>query len=63
MDELLTIDDPFHWKEECQHSFELLKRKLVEATILKFPDWLKKIPCTHRCLNVRSQRNINPTSR
>ena len=42
MDKLLRIDVPFHWTEECQHSFEPLKRKLVEAPILKFPDWLKK---------------------
>ena len=43
MEELLRIDVPFHWTEECQHSFELLKRELVEATILKFPYWSKKI--------------------
>ena len=42
MEELLRIDVPFHWTKECQHSFELLKRKLVEAPILKFPYWLKK---------------------
>ena len=42
MEELLRIDVPFHWTKECQHSFELLKRKLVEAPILKFLDWLKK---------------------
>ena len=34
MEELLRIDVSFHWIEECQHSFELLKRKLVEAPIL-----------------------------
>ena len=38
----LRIDVPFHSTEECQHSFELLKRKLVEAPILKFPYWSKK---------------------
>ena len=42
MKELLRIDVPYHWTEECQHSFELLKRKLVKAPILKFPDWSKK---------------------
>ena len=43
MEELLRIDVPCHWTEECQHSFELLKRKLFEAPILKFPDWLRKV--------------------
>ena len=33
---------PYHWTSECQQSFELLKRKLVEAPILKFPDWSRK---------------------
>ena len=42
MEELLRIDVPYHWTEECHHSFELLKRKLVKEPILKFPDWLKK---------------------
>ena len=42
MEELLRINVPYHWTEECQHSFELLKRKLVEAPILKFPDWSRK---------------------
>ena len=42
MEELLRINVPYHWIEEFQHSFELLKRKLVEAPILKFPYWSKK---------------------
>ena len=42
MEELLRIDVPYHWIEECQHSFELLKRKLVKAPILKFPHWSRK---------------------
>ena len=42
MEEFLRIDASFHWIEECQHSFELLKRKLVEAPILKFLDCSKK---------------------
>ena len=41
MDELLRIDVPFHWTEKCQQSFELFKRKLVKAPILKFPYWSK----------------------
>jgi hypothetical protein len=42
MEELLRIDVPYHWTEECQNRFELLKRKLVEEPILKFLDWSKK---------------------
>ena len=42
MDELLRIDVPYHWIEKCQHSFQLLKIKLVKALILKFSDWSKK---------------------
>lgn len=42
MEELLRIDVPCHWTKECHHSFELFKRKLVEAPILKFLDWSKK---------------------
>ena len=42
MKKLLSIDVPYYYTEECQHSFELLKRKLVKEPILKFPDWLKK---------------------
>ena len=43
MDELLRIDVPFHWTEEHQQSFELLKRKLVEEPILRFPYWLQNL--------------------
>jgi hypothetical protein len=42
MEELLRIDFSYHWIEECQHSFEILKRKLVEPPILKFLDWSRK---------------------
>ena len=42
MEELLRIDVPYHWIEECQHSFEILKRKLVKAPIIKFLDWSGK---------------------
>ena len=41
LEELLWEDVPYHWTSECQQSFELLKRKLVEAPILKFLDWLR----------------------
>ena len=42
LEELLRADVPYHWTSECHQSFELLKRKLVEAPILKFPDWSRK---------------------
>ena len=35
----LTREDvEFEWNEICQESFELLKRKLIEAPILQYPD-------------------------
>ena len=36
--ELLREDKEFNWIEECHISFEKLKRKLVEAPILRFPN-------------------------
>ena len=39
LEELLKEDQEFRWTEECQISFDKLKRKLVEAPILKFPNW------------------------
>ena len=42
LEELLRADVPYHWTNEFQQSFEMLKRKLVEAPILKFPDWSRK---------------------
>jgi hypothetical protein len=42
IDELLKKEVEFHWSHECDKSFELLKRKLVEVPILIFPDWSRK---------------------
>jgi len=42
MDELLCQGVEFTWLKECNDSFETLKKKLVEALILKFPNWLIK---------------------
>ena len=39
LEELLRDDQEFNWTEECNISFEKLKRKLVEAPILRFPNW------------------------
>ena len=41
LEELLREDQEFDWTEECNISFETLKRKLV-APILRFPNWSKK---------------------
>ena len=37
--ELLREDQEFEWTYECNISFDTLKRKLVEAPILRFPNW------------------------
>ena len=42
LEELLREDQEFDWTEECDISFEALKRKLVEAPILRFPNWSTK---------------------
>ena len=39
LEELLKDDQEFKWTAECHISFKKLKRKLVEAPILKFPNW------------------------
>ena len=39
LEELLMEDKEFNWTEECHISFEKLKRKLVKAQILRFPNW------------------------
>ena len=39
LEELLREDQEFDWKDECNISFETLKRKLVEAPIIRFPNW------------------------
>ena len=42
LEELLRVEILYIWTNECQQAFEILKRKLVEAPILKFPDWSRK---------------------
>ena len=42
LEELLREDQEFDWTKECNISFEMLKIKLVEATILRFPNWSTK---------------------
>ena len=42
LEELLRDDQEFNWIEECDISFKKLKRNLVEAPILRFPNWSTK---------------------
>ena len=39
LEELLTEDQEFEWTKECDASLNTLKGKLVEASILRFPNW------------------------
>ena len=36
---LTTKDTPFNWSSKCQHAFLELKRHLVEAPVLRYPDF------------------------
>jgi hypothetical protein len=42
MEKLLKKGSQFQWTEECQQSFDTLKKKMVIAPILVFPDWSKE---------------------
>ena len=39
LEELLKENQDFQWTNECNASFDILKRKLVKAHILRFPNW------------------------
>ena len=39
LEELLKQDQEYDWTEEFNASFDMLKKKLVEAPILRFPNW------------------------
>jgi hypothetical protein len=41
MEKLLRKDTKYHWNDECQHSLDTLKEKMVSTPILVFPDWEK----------------------
>jgi hypothetical protein len=41
MEKLLRKDTKFQWNDECQHSLDTLKEKMVTAPILVFPYWEK----------------------
>ena len=42
LEELLREDKDFDWREKCNMSFGKLKINLVEAPILRFPNWSTK---------------------
>ena len=39
LEELLREDEEFDWTKECNISFDILNRKLVEEPILRFSKW------------------------
>jgi hypothetical protein len=42
-DKLLKKEVEFQWIQECDNAFELLKIKLIEAPILRFTNWSRKL--------------------
>ena len=42
MEKLLKRYVKFEWKQECHHSLDILKEKMVTTPILVFQDW--KLP-------------------
>jgi hypothetical protein len=42
MEKLLKKDTKYQWNDECQQSLDILKEKMVTASILVFPDWEKE---------------------
>jgi hypothetical protein len=41
MEKLLRKDTKYQWNDECQHSLNILKEKMVTMLILVFPYWEK----------------------
>ena len=41
IEKLLKRDVKYEWNEECQKSLDVLKEKMVTASILVFPYWKK----------------------
>ena len=39
--QLLRKGNVYRWNDRCQESFDMLKKKLMEAPILRYPDWKK----------------------
>lgn len=66
----LTKDNvKFKWMRKCREAFEILRDKLIQATILKYPDFEKELVLSIDaskeglgCLIARSRRKITPYS-
>ena len=43
MEKQLKKDIRFEWTPECQASLDILKEKMVTASILVFPDWNNEV--------------------
>jgi hypothetical protein len=41
MENPLRKDTKYQWNDKCQHDLDTLKKKMVTAPILVFPDWEK----------------------
>jgi hypothetical protein len=41
MEKMLRKDTKFQWNDECKHSLDTSKEKMVTAAIVVFPDWDK----------------------
>jgi hypothetical protein len=46
MEKLLKKQEKFQWNDDCQKGMDTLKKILVTASILIFPDWNKDF-CVH----------------
>ena len=43
LEELLKENQEYEWTEECDASFDTLKKILVESHVLQFPNWSIKL--------------------
>eukprot|EP00253_Pinus_taeda_P012134 PITA_12134 len=41
LDTIKKINQPFHWTEAAEHSFQILKKKITERPVLRLPDFNK----------------------
>eukprot|EP00253_Pinus_taeda_P015748 PITA_15748 len=41
LDTIKKINQPFHWSEAAEHSFQILKKKITERPVLRLPDFNK----------------------
>eukprot|EP00253_Pinus_taeda_P021142 PITA_21142 len=41
LDTIKKVNQPFHWTEAAEHSFQILKKKITERPVLRLPDFNK----------------------